>query len=94
MISPGMAEPMESEQFRLERKKLRLLCSPKLSARKRTALCEQWKAEQFLDAEHQVIFEEICRLAAAGEARLRELLPARVTNRGFPDVAMEEYFSR
>jgi hypothetical protein len=87
-----MAEPMETDQFRREREKLRLLCSRKLSVGERTALCGEWKAEQFLDATHRVIFEEICKIGAIGEARLRELLPARVTNRGFPDVEMEEYF--
>ncbi|GAC1626900.1 MAG: hypothetical protein PVS2B2_24290 [Candidatus Acidiferrum sp.] len=83
---------METEQFRQEREKLRMLCSWKLSARERRALCGEWKAEEFFDATHRVIFEEICKISALEVERLRELLPGRVTNRGFPDVDMEEYF--
>ena len=88
-----MAEAMDKEQFLRDRENLQLLCSEKLTADERVALCRKWKAEQFVDQTHQVIFEEIAKLGAVRHRQLQELLPARVTNRGFPDVSMEEYFS-
>lgn len=83
---------MDKEQFLRERRNIQFLCSGKLSAEERTELCQKWKAEQFVDQTHRILFEEIVRLGAVSERQLRELLPARVTNRGFPDVEIHEYF--
>jgi hypothetical protein len=88
-----MAEAMDKEQFFRERENLQLLCSGALSTEARMALCQKWKPEQFLDTTHRVLFEEIAKLGAVTARQLQELLPARVTNRGFRDVEIEEYFS-
>ena len=42
---------------------------------------------------HRVVFEEICRLAEVDSRRLRELLPGRVTNRGFPDFDPKSFLT-
>lgn len=86
------AKAMDKERFLRERNDLQVLCSGKLSAEERMALCQKWKAEQFVDGTHRVMFEEIVKLGAVSAKLLWELLPARVTNRGFPDVEMDEYF--
>jgi hypothetical protein len=44
----------------------------------------------FDDPLHRVVFEEIRELGSIDSRRLRELLPARVTNRGFPDFDLNE----
>jgi len=40
-----------------------------------------------------VMFEEIRELGSIDSRRLRELLPARVTNRGFPDFDLNEFLA-
>jgi hypothetical protein len=85
---------MDKEQFLRERRNIQLLCSAKLSAEERTEVCQKWKAEQFVDQTHRVIFEEIVNLGTVTTRQLRELLPARVTNQGFPDVDIDEYFEK
>ena len=44
----------------------------------------------FDDPLHRVVFEEIREMGSIDSRRLRELLPARVTNRGFPDFDLNE----
>ena len=41
----------------------------------------------------RIVFEEICHLGSIDSRRLRELLPARVTNRGLPDFDLESYLA-
>jgi replicative DNA helicase len=77
----------------LERNTLRLLCAECLAAERRNALCRRLQPEVFLDHLHRVIFEEICALHATDAHRLRELLAARITNRGFPDADLETFLS-
>jgi hypothetical protein len=81
------------DTFALERNTLRLLCAEGLEAEKRDALCQRLQAELFLDPIHRVLFEEICDLSAADTQRLRELLPTRLTNRGFPDADLAVFLS-
>jgi hypothetical protein len=42
----------------------------------------------------RVIYEEIAALGAIPACRLRELLPARMTNRGFPDFELNQFLGR
>lgn len=85
---------MHNKKFLEEREQLRFLCARNLSVEQRAKLCGEWKPEQFMDDIHRVILEEIIKLGTVGADQLRELLPARLTNRGFPEVEMEEYFSQ
>jgi len=73
----------------LERNTLRLLCAERLETHRRNAICRTLRPERFLDPIHRVVFEEICALHAADAHRVRELLAARVTLRGFPDADLE-----
>jgi len=50
-------------------------------------------AELFLEPLHRVIFEEIAAVGEVPSAALRELLPARVTTRGFPDFDLKEFLA-
>ena len=66
------------EQEELERKTLRLLCSVLLKPVTRVELAGLLDAELFTEALHR---------------KLRELLPARITNRGFPDFDLKEFLA-
>ena len=74
----------------LERNTLRLLCSVLLKPGTRVEICRLLDPAVFSDPLQRVIFEEIRALGSIESRRLRELLPARVTNRGFPDFDLQE----
>lgn len=42
---------------------------------------------------HQVIFNALASIPSDGPALLRQLLPAKLTRLGFPDVEWEEFFA-
>jgi len=56
-------------------------------------ICHLLDANVFHDALQRVIFEEIRELGTIESRRLRQLLPARVTNRGFPDFDLHEFLA-
>lgn len=47
---------------------------------------------RFREPAHQVMFEALRNLGRADPARIRELLPARLNNRGFPDLDLGYFF--
>ena len=69
----------------LERNTLRLLCSVLIKSGTRLEICKLLDPAVFQDTLRRVVFEEIRALGSIESRRLRELLPARVTNRGFPE---------
>jgi hypothetical protein len=69
----------------LERNTLRLLCSVLIKSGTRAEICKLLDPGVFQDTLRRVVFEEIRELGSIESRRLRELLPARVTNRGFPE---------
>jgi hypothetical protein len=73
-----------------ERDALRLLCSAVIKPATRVEFCNSLSPVVFLDPLRRVVFEEIHELGPIASKRLRELLPSRVTNRGFPDFEIEE----
>jgi len=79
-----------SDHGLLERDALRLLCSVVIKPATRVEFCNSLSPVVFLDPLRRVVFEEIHALGPIASKRLRELLPARVTNRGFPDFEIEE----
>jgi len=87
-----MDEPMAGsdteKNLRQERQALRLLCSNLIRPLTRVELCKLLAPALFQDAVHRVAFEEIQTAGAIPAARLREALPARMTNRGFPDFEL------
>jgi hypothetical protein len=77
----------------LERNALRLLCSVLLKPGTRLEICKLLKPGVFHDPLQRVVFEEIRALGAVESRRLREVLPARVTNRGFPDFDLYDFLA-
>ena len=82
------------ERERLERNALRLLCSNLIQPVTRVELLGLLEASLFSAGVHGVVFEEITALGEVPARKLRELLPVRVTNRGFPDFDLAEFLGR
>jgi hypothetical protein len=73
----------------LERNTLRFLCSVLIKGGTRGEICRLLDPGVFHDPLRRAVFEEIRELGSIDSRRLRELLPARVTNRGFPDFDLK-----
>lgn len=87
---------VNAERRQLEWKALRWLCSNRWPPSKRKELAQHTlprAAELFLTEEYRVVLEEIAALGEQPIERIRELLPARVTNRGLPDVDFSALFA-
>ena len=80
-------------QEELERKTLRLLCSVLLKPVTRVELAGLLDAELFTETLNRTVFEEIAEIGAVSSKKLRELLPGRITNRGFPDFDLKEFLA-
>ena len=74
----------------MERGALRLLCSVLIKPGTRVEICRLLDPGVFVDTLRRTVFEEIRALGFVESRRLRELLPARVTNRGFPGFDLAE----
>jgi hypothetical protein len=82
------------EELRQERQALRLLCSNLIRATTRVELCNLLDSSLFQDTLHRVAFEEIRTAGTIPAKRLREELPGRITNRGFPDFELLEFLGK
>jgi hypothetical protein len=82
--------PESNGRLQLERNTLRLLCSVLIKPGTRLEICRLLEPGVFQDPLLRVVFEEIHALGGVESRRLRQLLPARVTNRGFPDFDLPE----
>ncbi len=78
------------EHIAMERDTLRLLCSVLLKPVTRVEICRLIDPAQFIEPLQRVLFEEIRALGTSDSKQLLRLLPARVTNRGFPDFDLQE----
>jgi hypothetical protein len=47
---------------------------------------------RFYDPLHQIIFETLIEIGQAAPEGVRELLAARLTRKGFPDVDLDPFF--
>src|SRR4029077_9097943 len=79
--------------FQLERNTLRFLCSVLIKSGTRLEICKLLDPGVFDDPLHRVVFEEIRDMGPVDSRRLRELLPARVTDRGFPDFDLKQFLA-
>jgi hypothetical protein len=79
-----------TEHIAAERDLLRLLCSVLVKPVTRVELCRLVDAAKFVEPLQHVVFEEIRALGGVDAKELLQLLPARVTNRGFPDFDLED----
>jgi hypothetical protein len=77
----------------LERNTLCFLCSTRIKGGTRGEICRLLDPGVFQDPLCRVVFEEICQLGAIDPRLLRELLPARLTNRGFPDFDLKSFLA-
>ncbi len=75
----------------LERDTLRFLCSILIQPATRMELVALLDGSQFSDVVHRVMYEEIRSIGPVPSRTLRELLPARIANRGFPDFDLKEF---
>ncbi|HEY2819723.1 MAG TPA: hypothetical protein VGJ06_01675 [Candidatus Acidoferrum sp.] len=85
-----MNAPTPTEHVAAERDLLRLLCSMLVKPVTRVELCRLVDPEKFVDFTQRIVFEEIRALGQVDAKLLLQLLPARVTNRGFPDFDLDE----
>jgi hypothetical protein len=81
----GMNSYEATGRPQLERNTLRLLCSVLIKSGTRLEICKLLDPAVFQNTLRRVVFEEIRALGSIDSRRLRELLPARMTNRGFPE---------
>jgi hypothetical protein len=79
-----------SDHIAAERDLLRLLCSVLVKPVTRVELCRLIDPAKFVEPLQRVLFEEIRALGTIDAKRLLQSLPARVTNRGFPDFDLNE----
>jgi len=79
-----------AREFELQKNTLRFLCSVLIKSGTRSEICKLLDPIVFDDPLHRVVFEEIRELGSIDSRRLRELLPARVTIRGFPDFDLND----
>jgi hypothetical protein len=80
-------------RFQLEKNTLRFLCSVLIKSGTRVEICKLLDPGVFENPLQRVVFEEIRELGSIDSRRLRELLPARVTNRGFPEFDLHEFLA-
>jgi hypothetical protein len=80
------------EQF--ERDAIRLLCSDLIQPLTRVHLAGLLKDYAFTEDLNCVVFEAIVGIGEVPARRLRELLPGRVTERGFPDFDLKKFLGR
>lgn len=97
MCAPSDSPSASFARSHAEWELLRGLCSASLPAPARLRLSLALQGELFHSLEHRLAFAEIRALAqrapAASPAQFRELLPARITARGFPDFPFDSLFN-
>jgi hypothetical protein len=76
-----------------ERDALRLLCSDLIAPDTRLRLAGVLNERSFESELNKVVYEEIVGIGPVPPRRLRELLPGRVTLRGFPDFEVKEFLA-
>ena len=76
-------------RFQLQKNTLRFLCSVLIKSGTRVEICKLLDPGVFDDPLQRVVFEEIRDLGSIDSRRLRDRLPARVTDRGFPDFDLK-----
>jgi hypothetical protein len=85
-----MTTPNATEHAAAERDLLRLLCSVLVKPVTRVELCRLVDPAKFVDFTQRIVFEEIRALGPVDAKLLLQMLPSRVTNRGFPDFDLDD----
>jgi hypothetical protein len=83
----------ESAEMRaIEARLLGLLCRGECGAGLRDELLASLAGHAFQGANHQAVFDCLRELGRENSARIRDLLPARLVQAGFPDVDFAPFF--
>lgn len=90
----GKEPSYRAARDQIERDALRLLCSDLISPEIRGRLAGMVNHRAFGDDLNRVVYEEIVGVGPVTARRLRELLPGRVTLRGFPDFELRQFLGR
>jgi hypothetical protein len=90
----AMIKSNKATREEFERDAIRLLCSDLIAAETRTRLAALLKTYVFEGALNGAVYEAIVGVGAVSSKRLRELLPGRVTNLGFPDFDLKDYLGQ
>ena len=80
-----MTDAKIDDHEQMERDTLRLLCSVLLKPATRVEICRLLSSDKFHEPMQRIVFEEIRALGGVDAKQLLQLLPTRITNRGFPD---------
>ena len=87
-MKPG---PMPTD-VHLEQLTLRLLCAGTPQSPVKNELVPLLRRYRWQHQLHQIIFSAIAAVPSDDPSTLRQLLPARLTRMGFPDVELDELF--
>jgi hypothetical protein len=79
--------------FHLEKLALCFLCAGTLEGAVRDVLVPLLRAYQWQCSLHQALFDAIAAVPSEDPQLFRQLLPAKLTRMGFPDVEWEEFFA-
>lgn len=77
-----------------EKDAVRLLCSNLIPPETRVYLVGQLAGYRFAHDLTNLVYEEIAAMGAVTGQQLREHLPARMTNRGFPEFELNHFLGR
>ena len=88
MKTKSIPHPPNREQ--MERNTLRLLCSVLVKPGTRLEICRLLHRNDFLDPLQRAVFEEVQAAGVISSKQLRASLPARLTDRGFPDFDLDK----
>ncbi len=88
-----MSGNLSRERLDLEQQVLRILCHPRTDPTSRYGISLALPSVHFREPSNRIVFEEIRAAGTIPWDRLRELLPARVNNRGVPDFDFDRLFA-
>ena len=80
------------DMLAIEARLLGILCRCACSGRLRDEIFASLAVHHFQSVNHQAVFECLRELGRENEVRIRELLPAKLAQAGFPDVEVTPFF--
>jgi hypothetical protein len=83
----------DSDILKAERNVLRAMCQGVPGCDVLRDGLEILADHSFMDSTHQLVFDTLRELRAGNPQLIRERMPARLNNKGFPDVDLETFFA-
>jgi hypothetical protein len=87
-----MAAPAPNTRERVEEYLLSALCQDGFPPEGRAFAIRRLSRYRFAHAPHQAVFQALATLPTTDPKRIREFLPQRLNNLGFPDLPWEVFF--